>query len=199
MASQLDSRPFPGFSRIHRLYETGSSRAFRATLDLSNEEILALLDGEARRNTPIHGRWVMGGSKPQDVIWTTWALPVLMSERVVNVLREGHFSGWDVAPVELRGKAGELLPTYYFLCIHGRCGPIDKSRSAKLDKIYPGGVFPVLLGLYFDEASWDGSDVFLATGTGIKFVVEEVKRAFEKAKVKNVRFEPADQAENLKL
>jgi hypothetical protein len=51
-------------------------------------------------------------------------------------------------------------------------------------------------GLFFDPASWDGSDFFMpAHKVGHLFVVEEVKRAFEKAKISNVKFEPLDQFE----
>ena len=196
MDSQSHSRSFPGFPHIYALEGAGTSRGFRAQLDLDHDEMLALLHGETKRNVPIRGRWVMGGTKPQDIIWTTYALPVLVSERVVGVLREGHFSGWDVVPVDLRDKAGEPLPTYYYLCIHGHCGPIDKSRSVKIDKIFPGGVFPVWMGLYFGESTWDGSDVFMAPGKGFKFVVEPVKRALEKAKVRNVLFTPLDRVES---
>ena len=142
----------------------------------------------------------MGGSQAGDIVWTTLALPVLMSERAVGVLREGHFSGWDVVPVELRDKAGGPLPTYYYLCVQGRCGPIENSRSEKIDRIYPGGVFPVWKGLYFDAATWDGSDLFMPAGNvGWIFVVEAVKRAFEKAKMKNVLFTPLDEVERMKL
>jgi len=195
MGSQSVSSPFPGFSRIYALEERGDSRAFRASLELTHEDALALLRGEAKRQAPIRGRWAMGASKPKDVVWTTLALPMLVSERVVGALREGHFSGWDIVPVELRGKSGELLPTYYYLCIRGHCGRIDSNRSQKIDKIYPGGVFPVWKGLYFDAATWDGSDVFTASGSGFKFVVEAVKDALKTAKVKNVLLTPLDEVE----
>jgi hypothetical protein len=142
----------------------------------------------------------MGSSTPGDVVWTTLAVPILLSERVTGLLRERGFSGWDVVPVELKDKHGGALPTYYFLRAKGRCGLIDNSRSAKFDKIMPGGVFPRWRGLYFDPTTWDGSDVFTSSSdVAWVFVVEEVKRAFEKAKVKNVLFTPLDEVERVKL
>jgi hypothetical protein len=138
----------------------------------------------------------MGGAEPRDIVWTGYAVPMLMSERVVQVLRDGGFTGWDVIPVELRGKRGERLPTYYFLTVHGRCGPIDKSRSEIFQKEYPAGLFPRLRGLYFDPASWDGSDIFLPEGTGFKLVAAPVRRALMRAKVRNVWFERLDKFEH---
>jgi hypothetical protein len=195
MGSPSASRTFPGFARLYALEEPGASRAFRASLELTHEDALALLKGEATRTASISGRWAMGASQPGDIVWTTLALPVLLGERVVAVLRKRGFTGWDVVPVDLRGKNGEPLPTYYYLCIRGHCGPIDKSRSTKVDKIYPGGVFPIWKGLYFDETTWDGSDFFVAAGAGFKFIAEEVKLAFQNAKVKNALLTPLDEIE----
>lgn len=195
MGSPLASRAFPGFASIYALEEPGASRAFRASLELTRDDALALLASEAKRTASISGRWAMGASQPGDIVWTTLALPVLLSERVVGVLREEGFTGWGVVPVDLRGKNGEPLPTYYYLCVRGRCGPSDVGRSTKVDKIYPGGVFPIWKGLYFDETTWDGSDFFVAAGTGFKFIVEGVKRAFQKAKVKNALLTPLDEVE----
>jgi hypothetical protein len=103
-----------------------------------------------------------GCREPTDVVRTTLALPVLLGERVVDLLRSSGFTGWRLVPVELRHKAGDVLSTYHYLCVHGRCGAIDDSRSERMEKRFPGGVFPVLKGLYFDPATWDGSDIFIA-------------------------------------
>lgn len=82
----------------------------------------------------------------------------------------------------------------------GRCGPIENSRSGKVDKIYPGVAFPVWHGLYFDPATWGTAPTFLCLrATGWIIVVEAVKRAFEKAKLKNVIFTPLDEVERMKL
>jgi hypothetical protein len=162
---------------------------------MTHEEALAVLRSEATRDEPIRARWAMGAAKPEDVIWTTLAIPVLISERLLAILREARLSGWDVVPVELRGKTGEILSRYYFVRVSGRCGPIDYGQSKKVDRIYPGGVFPVWKGLVFDPATWDGSDVFMAGGAGFKFVVEAVRDVLQKAKVKNVLFEPLDEVE----
>jgi hypothetical protein len=55
--------------------------------------------------------------------------------------------------------------------------------------VLPGGIFPRWYGLYFNPDTWDGSDFFIPERLGTMiFVVEDVKRAFHKAKVRNTEF-----------
>jgi hypothetical protein len=193
MDSTFSSKPFPGFSRVYRVDDPCADHPFRASLHVTDE--FALLRGEAKPDLPIAAQWAMGSSKPGDVVWTTSATPVLVSQSVVNMLHHERFTGWDALAVELREKSGSTLP-YYFLSIQGRCGPIDNTRSIKVDRIMPGGSFPRWHGIYFDSGTWDGSDVFTsASDVAWIFVVEAVKLAFEKAKIKNVVFTPLDQVE----
>ncbi|HEY8207038.1 MAG TPA: hypothetical protein VIG99_06145, partial [Myxococcaceae bacterium] len=129
----------------------------------------------------------MGRSKPSDFIYTTLATPIIISDRVVGILKDGGFSGWRTYPIELLGKGGNRIPGYHGLAVHGRCGPIDESRAVKLDQIMPGGVFPAWYGLFFDSETWDGSDLFMTSSAKAwVFVVDAVKRALEKAKVTNM-------------
>jgi hypothetical protein len=114
--------------------------------------------------------------------------------RGAGCLKGEGFTGWRTYPVHLYAKDGARIPGYHGLAIHGRCGPLDDSRSVQLDTIYPGGVFPKWYGLYFDEETWDGSDLFMTSSEQAWiFVVEAVKRAFEKAKLTNVEFTALDQ------
>ena len=78
----------------------------------------------------------------------------------------------------------------------GRCGPIDNSRSEIIQKRLPGGWVPHWKGLYFDPATWDGSDIFQPEGTGYILVVESVKRALVRAKVKNLVFKRLDEIDD---
>jgi hypothetical protein len=149
---------------------------------------------------PVPARWFMGSKKPGDIIWTTFATSLLVSERVVTLLRDAGFTGWRTYAVDLVGYDGAPIPGYHGLAIHGRCGPIDDSKSVQVPKQFPGGVFPVWMGMYFDPDSWDGSDLFMSeAGGGWKFVVEDVKRAFQKAKIRNVRLTRLDEVERSML
>lgn len=195
MVSKYISKAFPGFSSIYHLTSTGSDRPFRADVDLPDE--FAVTRAEMIPPKPVRARWAMGSKKPGDVIWTTYySVPLLVSERVIRMLRDEGFKGWRTYEVDLRGNDDAPILGYYGLAVHGRCGPIDNAKSVQVPKQYPGGVFPVWKGLYFDPTTWDGSDIFMPEGRkGSKFVAEGVKQAFEKAKVKNVLFTALDEVE----
>lgn len=197
MGSKSTIRDFPGFDRIFLLQEPGNSRAFRGDLDVeTTEEAFGVTRAEVHPANPITLKWAMGRSKPVEVIRTTYGTPVIISDDVVQLLRSHGFTGWSLYEVSVQGKQGQAILGYSGLAFTGRCGNIDYTRSVEVPRIYPAGVFPVRKGLLFDPASWDGSDLFMpAEFVGWKFVVEEVKTAFERAKVRNVEFTPLDQVE----
>jgi hypothetical protein len=195
MVSELASKAFPGFSNTYALGE-GSFNTFRVDIETSIEDAWAVLRAEKSPPVPVEARYAMGRTKPSDFIRTTLATPFIISDRVVEILKAGGFSGWRTYPIDLFDKGGVRIPGYHGLAVHGRCGPVDDSRSVKLDKILPGGIFPRWYGLFFDPATWDGSDVFMTSSDQAwVFVVEAVKRAFERAQVTNVRFESLDTIE----
>jgi len=198
MDSPLDSS-FPGFDRLYELADPGFVRAFVAAIDVPADSALPLLRGDLHRVTPIEGRWAMGRAKPLDVVWTTLALPVLLSQRVVDLLRMEQVTGWDCIPCTLYGKSNQSWP-YAILSVRGRCGPIDVQKSTRIDKAYPAGVFPAWRGLYFDPLSWDGSDLFMPEGdVGWIIVTQRVKDLMEMAKISNVMFTPLDRVERVQL
>jgi hypothetical protein len=195
LGSRSTSKEFPGFDKIFRLGESGSSRAFRGDVDVGTEAV-ALTRAEMRPAHPVRVEWAMGGAKPEEVIWTTMGTMVVVSDSVVQLLRSHGFTGWSLYEVTVRDKQGQLVPGYNGLAITGRCGPIDYSRTVVVPRIRPAGIFPVGKGLLFDPDSWDGSDLFMpAENVGFKFMVEDVKKAFERAKIRNVSFTPLDQVE----
>jgi hypothetical protein len=196
MDSKSTSKPFPGFDKIFAVEEPGNSRAFRVNADLESDEAFALTRGEMQPPRPVTLTWAMGRAQPVEVIRTTLVAPFIVSDSVVQILRSHGFTGWSLYDVQVQDKQGQGIPGYSGLSLPGRCGPIDFSMSVKVPRIYPGGIFPVHMGLLFDPASWDGSDLFMPAGKNSwKFVVQEVKEAFEKAKVRNIDFTPLDQME----
>ena len=184
---------------MYVLEEPGDSRAFRVTMALSVDDAFSITRAE-RQPEGVDAQWAMGAEVPQDVIRATTAAPVVISDRVVSLLRDGAFTGWETYPINLVGKNGSPIAGYHGLAVRGRCGAIDNSQSTKFDKTMPGGAFTWWRGLYFDPESWDGSDLFMPAGNvGWIFVVAAVKRAFDKAKVKNVAFTPLTLVERMKL
>lgn len=196
MDSKSITKAFPGFDRLFWWTESGGSRAFRVNLGAeTTDEALGLIRAEFHPAHPIKAEWAMGSAQPVEVIWTTYAAPIIVSDSVVQLLRSHGFTGWSLYDVTVHGKQGEPIPGYHGLAITGRCGAIDWSKGIAEPKVYPARVSTVWKGLFFDPASWDGSDLFMPANTALVCAVEAVKKAFKKAKVRNVVFEALDQFE----
>lgn len=195
----MASEVFPGFSSVYLLSEPGGSRVFRGEISLSVDDAFAVTRAEKEPGR-VEVRWVMGGKLPSDVIRCTVAAPFILHERVVSVLRDGGCSGWGTYACDVIDKTGAVVKGYSGLAVRGRCGPIDNALSVKFDKIMPGGAFKWWRGLYFDPATWDGSDVFVPEGNSAWIlVVERVKKALDRAKVKNIEFTSLDTVERMML
>jgi hypothetical protein len=197
MVSKSTSSRFPGFANTFVLDDPGNSRAFRGDIALSVDDAFAVTRAEISVDS-VEVRWSMGASAPGDIVRTTIAAPMIVSDRVVTILRV--FSGWITYPVKLIGKNGSQLPGYHGLAITGRCGPIDNARAIKFDKIMPGGIYPWWRGLYFDPMTWDGTDLFMPIDrVGWIFVVERVRRALERANVGDLVFTSLDDIERMQI
>jgi hypothetical protein len=196
MGSKSNSKTFPGFDKIFLLGGPGNSKAFRGNINLESNETFGLTRAEMQPSHPITVQWAMGRTKPVEVVWTTMGTVTIIEDSVVHLLRSHGFTGWSLYNVSVQDKLGQLLPGYSGLAFTGRCGDIHYSQSIEVPRIFPAGIFPVWKGLFFDPASWDGSDFFMpAEFVGFKFVVEDVKNAFARAKIRNVDFTPLDQFE----
>src|SRR5437588_991555 len=85
-------------------------------------------------------------------------------QRVIDVLLDNRFTGWSTYPAVVCDKSGLEYAHYHGLVITGRCGQRNLSASKIELSEYPGGWFPNFVGHYFDETSWDGSDLFMEEG-----------------------------------
>lgn len=180
------------FDRLYNMSTAGKRTALHVESALGELDTDGLLYGELDPTSPVVFRYKKGagGATPYDFIRTTWQVLRLVSNRVAEVLRP--FTGWTTYPVEVYGKKGELISGYHGLAVTGRCGPIDNNRSIPRicePPVPEGRVCRMWFGLFFDETTWDGSDIFLsASAVHLIFVTEAVKLALEKAKITNVKF-----------
>jgi len=186
------SETFPGFDSIVALDDPFSRRQYRACTDLPGnpgDPALGVLRGEWQPPRPVVLSHCMGAATPGEVIWTTDAFPLIVNQRVIDLLEAHHFTGWRTYPVAVHNKANAIVPGYHGLAIVGRCGPLDASRSRVVLRDFPAMLEEERVGYHFDEASWDGSDLFCsADGSGVTLCTVAVKDALECAKVPNLRF-----------
>jgi hypothetical protein len=139
----------------------------------------------------------MKGTRSADLMGTTRVAIRIASQRLVDILDDAGFTGWRTEPVLLQDNHGQEVPgRFHALVITGRAGPIDPSRSEIVLEPPPvprGEPTYAEVGLYFDPASWDGSDLFLPESTSAICAVERVKGVIEQSPLSNVQFTRLDQ------
>jgi hypothetical protein len=189
---------FPGCENVHWISDPGG-REFRVDLDLSFDEALDALRGDWAPDRPVTAKWVMGRHIPDDFVWTRFAIPIIVSSRVVSVFEKGRFTGWSTYPVTLFDRRGAVVEGFEALVVTGRTGPMQLERSAEVVKPGPTGRPTVhYRGLLFDESLWDGSDVFMSSDrNGTVFLTREVRNGLLEAGVTGAFLQQADQDERL--
>ena len=75
-----------------------------------------------------------GGVKLVDFINTGWgSISGPVSDRVISLLRDEGFTGWDTYPIEVYLKDGSKLPGYQGLTVTGRCNGLDPAATEQID------------------------------------------------------------------
>ncbi len=144
----------------------------------------------------------IGGKNSYDFLLAGFSFIYLISSRVKNLLLENGFTGWKEKKVEVYSNGKKQLADYSGLAIVGKCGPIINELSVKKQVEPPvsfGNSYEAYFGLYFDEKSWDGSDIFSPTGKHNIFVTEKVRNVLVQHNVSNIDFTPISDVENMML
>jgi hypothetical protein len=164
-------------------------------IDKAAEMVRALYFSEYKPEAPIELCWSQG-RKRFDLIGATFTEVVLLSQRTTDLLLSSNVTGWSTYPVRIFDKDGSVVDGYSGLSVLGRCGPQQPERTqheTRLGRL--GAPYPVRKGFYFDEHSWDGSDIFCPAGSTFKLVTRRVKDLLESAKITNINFCALDQLE----
>lgn len=166
-----------------------SDKDLRGAINLvpsENIDCLKLFRGEIEPTEPILFQKNYG-SKIYDLIHTGCAGLYLISERLVNLLIDNEITGWKTYPCHVKNIKG-----YSIFSVIGRCEGIDYTRSKKFIKqpyIKTGIPIDALKGLYFEESSWDESDVFTPANTSFTFITKKTKKIIEDNMITNVKIE----------
>lgn len=175
-------------------YDLNERRMCFANLadEIPHEELLR--GGWTPRDTLI-ARWGMGKADPGDIAVGQTTAWYYLSGRVQQLLKEHKITGWSAHPIVLHNKAGEACPGYAVLSITGRCGPLDDDQGEVVPGQKSGHRYVRYKGLYFDESTWDGSDLFMPEGDNTyMFATERVKNLFEEHMIKGFEFTPLTEA-----
>ena len=72
----------------------------------------------------------------------------------------------------------------------------SKGRHVRRPPPVPEGkAYDAWIGMYFDPATWDGSDIFISEGSTTTIVTSRLKEQLESADVTNIRFTPLTEFE----
>jgi hypothetical protein len=177
-------------SKIFMLGEAYKRGAVRADLTCDLSSIEKWMSGQCDPAITLRQD---EGRKYYHLVGTTYACAYLISKKIQHVFREEAIVGWTACPVEFVDKGGRIIEDYDLLGITGKSGKIDNSRSTIIEtKTIPGeGTNNILLGYYFSEDSWDGSDIFRPEGVRGIMCTERVKNIVEAMEGEtNIEFEP---------
>lgn len=167
---------------------------FYADLE-GDTSLFELLRGEWKPTSTLQANWAMGAPKPGDIARGRSVTWYYLSQQVQDLLQAHDVTGWSTYPISLHNKAGELCPGYAGFCVTGRCGPIEPQRSKPVPPELRMPGTPDLIGLFFDESSWDGSDFFCPAGNNANiFVTERVKSLFDRHSITHFNFERLTEA-----
>jgi hypothetical protein len=177
---------FPGFDRLYHWSSALERSRMRATF-VHPDGSLVMHDDPVLRSTTATLIWrPSGGSVPSNILWTSSAAVVLVTRRIADVLTGGHVTGWLSQPTASTESA--FAGQYVGVRVSGRCGRLDYSRGTWVrEEIVLGRWRRSLRGLYFDEQSWDGSDVFSPEGMNKRIVTERTHEILRLAGIENSR------------
>jgi hypothetical protein len=160
-------------------FKRGAARA-KQSHDVVGERDIALAIGEWAPSEPL--KLVQyEGTKWLDFVGTQTAALRLVSTRLLDRFTAAGVTGWRALPVALVDRSGAAVADYKLLVVTGRCGGIDNARSVLTERVIVGTSrgAKVWKGLYFDEGTWDGHDLFSPRSTAFIFATAKVKAILE--------------------
>ena len=126
------------------------------------------------------------GTIEKDFIQASLMSIKLVTNRFVIALRDGAITGWMTYPVSIQGV--RVKQEYSGLAITGRCGPIQRHNS--IGSADSTGPYKFSIGLKWDPDTWDGSDLFVPTGTTFLVATARTIDVMRKRKIKGVMAKP---------
>jgi hypothetical protein len=169
------------------LDEAFEEGAIRASFVSAEVEFSRLAVGDCKGTVLLSQE---SGTRALDLVGTTRAGFYLLSQRVQEALLSANVNGWRPCPVEFLDDQGRAFGQYAVIGITAHCGRLDNTRSRKVMSVSPKSGKPVAnwVGLYFEEESWDGSDLFRPEGSLLTIVTSRAKGVFENIGALNIRF-----------
>jgi hypothetical protein len=184
------------YKKIYTFFDPISNRAFRGSIFDFSKADPSISRGEKPLDNVVEVFYSMGEINPKDIIWTTNAHPLILSEVVIEIFTKNNFSGWDTYPVQVFDKnRKELKKKYFGLVINGRADYVDFRRSELISKKIGFNYAPHVKGRYFNNDKWDGTDFFMEYPdldnkiNMFRYCTDRVYKSLKKNKITNLNFE----------
>jgi hypothetical protein len=183
---------------FYQLNVSSASAVMFVDIEGDYDTIMNCMHGRGSDEESFSANFYMGRTKPSDFVRTTYANPLLISDKVRTLLIENRVTGWKSWPCHIVGKHGENYE-YHFLGVSGQCGPIKHNVDSIVSR--KSGLIDVeyVRGMYFDLSEWDGSDICMPKRTGHRIVTKRVRDIFVKNKIKHCEMTDIREVEVNKL
>ena len=184
------------YSRFYLLNDPHLRSALRLNMADFSVYREKLFTGEITAPSPVLMYGYMGGP-PKDFLWGSGLGTTCISQKVVNLLTDGHFTGWGTYPVEVYDRKDKLLQGYYGLIVKPFVGKWIFRPESIIDKPprVPGAIpWKAYQGVSFDPKSWDGSDICRIQRTHL-VVTQRLYEALVKERITNIEMTHITEAE----
>jgi len=181
--------------RFYRCYSLSDALEFKYFSVTPRKAILnveRLFHGEFIPDVPLEFAHRKGRVRG-DFMGASYVSIFLVSKRVIDILQEHRFQGWSTYPVLISDSQGREVEGYSGFSVTGRTGPRFEQRNwySALDSGRVVADYEPQKSLFFDPATWDGSDIFSPIGSRITLVTETVAKVLESERLTNMELELA--------
>lgn len=155
----------------------------------------SFLKGEAALPAPVYFKQHLGAVLYDHVDGGDPSLHIY-HRRFFEALHQQGITGFEAVPAILQSRTSTTA--YACLVVKGRAGEEDVRKGKIIDAgpIVPGAPSKIVKrGVYFDEGSWDGSDIFLLKDKGHVIVTEKVRNIVLELGLSNVKVVPLEEVE----
>jgi hypothetical protein len=170
------------------LSNKGFSSTFLATtVELDIDESKLILGKYKGIEFPVIFKQI-NGKKMTDILETGYPSLFIVSNKLIALLEENHFTGWKIYPIKLLDKKENEIKGYYGFSVIGICGPLSyKDSTIIVKRVVPGGpLCKFYKGVSIGLGEWDGSDFFIPKNT-IKIVItKKVADTLKSNKISNI-------------
>ena len=94
-------KTFPGFDNTFYMSDPITDRPYRGNTETEVREQHLFTRAEAMPSRPVIITHARGEQQPEDIIWTTTAVMMVVSQRIIDILLDNRFTGWATYPVEV--------------------------------------------------------------------------------------------------